>query len=68
MTITLGHNAAAGNPRGTAAVDMTVNSQGSCAALGLPFLFDTSDAAFKVLEGETGAALAERFAARPRPI
>ncbi|MGV3550986.1 TRAP transporter substrate-binding protein [Rhizobium sp.] len=108
-TMTLGHNAAAGNPRGTAAdefgrlvaektggeyavrvagaeqlgneqslltslrtgaVDMTVNSQGSCAALvpeiaalGLPFLFDTSDAAFKVLEGDTGKALAERFAA-----
>lgn len=107
-TLTLGHNAAPGNPRGTAAeefgrlvaektagkyavrvagaeqlgneqslltslrtgaIDMTVNSQGSCsalvpevAALGLPFLFADSAAAFKVLEGETGKALAERFA------
>ncbi|SNR47549.1 TRAP transporter substrate-binding protein [Paracoccus sediminis] len=108
-TMTLGHNAAPGNPRGTAAdefarlvaentggefavrvagaeqlgneqslltslrtgaVDMTVNSQGSCsalvpeiAALGLPFLFDTSEDAFRVLAGPVGAALADRFAA-----
>lgn len=108
-TMTLGHNAAPGNPRGTAcdefarlvaeksggelavrvagaeqlgneqslltslrtgAVDMTVNSQGSCsalvpeiAALGLPFLFDSSADAFKVLAGPVGASLAERFAA-----
>lgn len=106
-TLTLGHNAAPGNPRGvacdefarlvaentggkfavrvagaeqlgneqslltslrTGAVDMTVNSQGSCsalvpeiAALGLPFLFDSSAAAFKVLEGDTGKALGEAF-------
>ncbi len=108
-TMTLGHNAAPGNPRGiacdefarlvaentggefavrvagaeqlgneqslltslrTGAVDMTVNSQGSAsalvpeiAALGLPFLFNTSADAFKVLAGPVGAALAERFAA-----
>lgn len=108
VVMTLGHNAAPGNPRGiaadefarlvaektggeysvrvagaeqlgneqslltslrTGAIDMTINSQGSCAALvpeiaalGLPFLFDTSDAAFKVLEGDTGKALTERFA------
>ncbi|MFT4013517.1 MAG: TRAP transporter substrate-binding protein [Paracoccus sp. (in: a-proteobacteria)] len=107
-TMTLGHNAAPGNPRGiacdefarlvaentggefgvrvagaeqlgneqslltslrTGAVDMTVNSQGSCsalvpeiAALGLPFLFDASEDAFRVLAGSVGAALAERFA------
>lgn len=108
-TLTLGHNAAPGNPRGTAAeefgrlvaeksggeyavrvagaeqlgneqslltslrtgaIDMTVNSQGSCsalvpeiAALGLPFLFEDSAAAFRVMEGATGEALGERFAA-----
>lgn len=108
-TLTLGHNAAPGNPRGTAAeefgvlvaeksggeyavrvagaeqlgneqslltslrtgaIDMTVNSQGSCsalvpeiAALGLPFLFADSAAAFRVLDGTPGEALAERFAA-----
>lgn len=107
--MTLGHNAAPGNPRGvacdefarlvaektggkyavrvagaeqlgneqslltslrTGAVDMTVNSQGSCsalvpeiAALGLPFLFQDSEAAFRVLSGDVGTALSERFAA-----
>ncbi|TCR70432.1 TRAP transporter substrate-binding protein DctP [Bosea sp. BK604] len=105
VTMTLGHNAAAGNPRWiaadkfgelvkertngrlavrvagaeqlgneqslltslrTGAVDMTVNSQGSTsallpelAALGLPFLFPTSAAAFK------GARRAARRRARP---
>ena len=98
INLTLGHNAAAGNPRWiaadkfgelvkertkgrinvrvagaeqlgneqslltslrTGAVDMTVNSQGSTsallpelAALGLPFLFADSAAAFKVLDGD----------------
>jgi TRAP-type transport system periplasmic protein len=106
--LTLGHNAAPGNPRSiaterfgewikertsgriavrvagaeqlgneqslltslrTGAVDMTVNSQGSVsalvpevAALGLPFLFADSAAAFKVLEGPMGEELAQRFA------
>jgi tripartite ATP-independent transporter DctP family solute receptor len=108
VTMTLGHNAAAGNPRWvaadkfgelikerskgrlavrvagaeqlgneqslltslrTGAVDMTVNSQGSTsallpelAALGLPFLFPTSAAAFKVLEGPIGTEFEQRFA------
>jgi len=108
VTMTLGHNAAAGNPRWiaadkfgelvkektggrlavrvagaeqlgneqslltslrTGAVDMTVNSQGSTsallpelAALGLPFLFPTSAAAFKVLDGSIGTELDQRFA------
>ena len=106
--MTLGHNAAAGNPRWiaadkfgelvkersqgrmtvrvagaeqlgneqslltslrTGAVDMTVNSQGSTsallpelAALGLPFLFADSAAAFKVLDGPIGGELDQRFA------
>ena len=53
----------------TGAVDMTVNSQGSTsalvpelAALGLPFLFEDSAAAFKVLDGPIGEELAQRFA------
>ena len=107
INLTLGHNAAAGNPRWiaadkfgelvkertngriavrvagaeqlgneqslltslrTGAVDMTVNSQGSTsallpelAALGLPFLFNDSAAAFKVLDGPIGAELDQRF-------
>ena len=106
--LTLGHNAAPGNPRSiaterfaelvkersngnisvrvagseqlgneqslltslrTGAVSMTVNSQGSTsalipelAALGLPFLFENSAAAFKVLDGPIGEELAQRFA------
>lgn len=108
VNMTLGHNAAAGNPRWiaadkfgelvkersqgrmtvrvagaeqlgneqslltslrTGAVDMTVNSQGSTsallpelAALGLPFLFANSAAAFKVLDGPIGGELDQRFA------
>lgn len=53
----------------TGAVDMTVNSQGSTsalvpeiAALGLPFLFASSEAAFKLLDGPFGEVLAQRFA------
>lgn len=106
-SLTLGHNAAPGNPRQvaaehfaklvaektggklsvrvagaeqlgneqslltslrTGAIDMTVNSQGSTsallpelAALGLPFLFADSAAAFKVLDGAVGAELGARF-------
>jgi tripartite ATP-independent transporter DctP family solute receptor len=52
----------------TGAVDMTVSSQGSAsalvpeiAALGLPFLFADSAAAFKVLEGPIGEELAQHF-------
>jgi tripartite ATP-independent transporter DctP family solute receptor len=106
--LTLGHNAAPGNPRQvaaekfgellkertggriavrvagaeqlgneqslltslrTGAVDMTVNSQGSSsalvpevAALGLPFLFASSEAAFKLLDGPVGEELGKRFA------
>ncbi len=106
-SLTLGHNAAPGNPRQvaaekfgelvkertrdritvrvagaeqlgneqslltslrTGAVDMTVNSQGSSsaivpeiAALGLPFLFTNSAAAFKLLEGPVGDELSARF-------
>jgi TRAP-type transport system periplasmic protein len=106
--LTLGHNAAPGNPRSiaterfaelvkersngnisvrvagseqlgneqslltslrTGAVSMTVNSQGSTSALipelaafGLPFLFEDSAAAFKVLDGPIGEELAQRFA------
>jgi tripartite ATP-independent transporter DctP family solute receptor len=108
-SLTLGHNAAPGNPRSTAAerfgeivkemsggeltvrvagaeqlgneqslltslrtgaVDMTVNSQGSAsalvpelAALGLPFLFKDSAAAFVVLDGPIGDELGKSFAA-----
>ena len=109
--LTLGHNAAPGNPRSiaterfaelvkersggnitvrvagseqlgneqslltslrTGAVSMTVNSQGSTsalvpeiAALGLPFLFEDSAAAFKVLEGPIGEELAAAFRQGP---
>ncbi|MDF2997239.1 MAG: C4-dicarboxylate transporter [Xanthobacteraceae bacterium] len=108
MNLTLGHNAAPGNPRQaaaeafaatvkersggriavrvagaeqlgneqslltslrTGAIDFSVNSQGSAsalvpelAALGLPFLFADSSAAFKVLAGPVGKDLGERFA------
>jgi tripartite ATP-independent transporter DctP family solute receptor len=53
----------------TGAVDLTVNSQGSTsalvpeiAALGLPFLFASADAAFKLLDGPFGDVLGQRFA------
>jgi tripartite ATP-independent transporter DctP family solute receptor len=53
----------------TGAVDLTINSQGSTsalvpeiAALGLPFLFASADAAFKLLDGPFGEVLAQRFA------
>lgn len=108
MNLTLGHNAAPGNPRQiasekfaelvkertggrisvrvagaeqlgneqslltslrTGAIDFSVTSQGSAsalvpelAALGLPFLFADSAAAFKVLAGPIGQDLGNRFA------
>ncbi|MBL8589930.1 MAG: TRAP transporter substrate-binding protein [Methylobacteriaceae bacterium] len=53
----------------TGAVDFTINSQGSTsalvpeiAALGLPFLFASADAAFKLLDGPFGEVFAQRFA------
>jgi tripartite ATP-independent transporter DctP family solute receptor len=53
----------------TGAVDMCVNSQGTCsalvpeiAALGLPFLFNAPAAAFKLLDGPFGNVIGERFA------
>lgn len=53
----------------TGAVDFTANSQGSTsalvpeiAALGLPFLFSTSEAAFKLVDGPFKDVLAARFA------
>jgi tripartite ATP-independent transporter DctP family solute receptor len=53
----------------TGALDLTANSQGAAsglvpelAALGLPFLFKDSTAAFKVLDGQIGKDLEARFA------
>ena len=52
----------------TGALDLTANSQGAAsglvpelAALGLPFLFEDADAAFKVLEGPVGEELTGKF-------
>ena len=52
----------------TGTLDMSVNSQGASsavlpelAALGLPFLFPSSAAAYKVVDGPIGAELAQRF-------
>lgn len=54
----------------TGALDLTANSQGPAAglvpevaALGLPFLFADSTAAYKVLSGTTGEELNKKFAA-----
>jgi tripartite ATP-independent transporter DctP family solute receptor len=54
----------------TGALDLTANSQGAAsglvpelAALGLPFLFKDSTAAFKVLDGQIGKDLEAKFAA-----
>jgi tripartite ATP-independent transporter DctP family solute receptor len=54
----------------TGALDISANSQGAAsglvpelATLGLPFLFEDSAAAFRVLDGPIGAELAEKFAA-----
>lgn len=107
LRLTLGHNAARGNPRWVAAdhfadllrtrtngrievrvagaaqlgddlamltalrtgtLDISVNSQGPAsslvpemAALGLPFLFATSPAAYRLVDGAIGQELARRF-------
>ncbi|MFC7478444.1 TRAP transporter substrate-binding protein [Dankookia sp. GCM10030260] len=107
VRLTLGHNAAAGNPRTIAAdrmaqllkersngridlrvagaaqlgddlavltgmrtgtVDMSVNSQGpistvvpELAAFGLPFLFATSQAAYRVIDGTAGQEIARKL-------
>jgi TRAP-type transport system periplasmic protein len=52
----------------TGALDFTANSQGPAAglvpevaALGLPFLFAESDAAFRVVDGEIGKELGRKF-------
>jgi len=52
----------------TGALDITINSQGSTsalvpevAALGLPFLFSTSNDAFKLLDGPFGGVIEQRF-------
>jgi tripartite ATP-independent transporter DctP family solute receptor len=109
VRLTLGHNAAPGNPRSIAAermagqlrersngriemrvagaaqlgddltmltslrtgvLDMSVNSQGptstlvpELAALGLPFLFADSRAAYRVVDGEIGAELGRKLGA-----
>ena len=54
----------------TGALDISANSQGAAsglvpelATLGLPFLFEDSAAAFRVLDGPVGAELGEKFAA-----
>jgi TRAP-type transport system periplasmic protein len=107
VRLTLGHNAAAGNPRSIAAermaqvlkersngridlrvagaaqlgddlavltgmrtgtVDMSVNSQGpistvvpELAAFGLPFLFPTNQAAYRVIDGAVGQEVARKL-------
>ncbi|WP_432348604.1 TRAP transporter substrate-binding protein (plasmid) [Shinella yambaruensis] len=65
---TLGSDAAMLTSLRTGALDITANSQGpvsalipEIAALGLPFLFETAEQAIKVLQGDVGKALAERF-------
>jgi tripartite ATP-independent transporter DctP family solute receptor len=52
----------------TGALDLTANSQGAASglvpelgALGLPFLFEDSAAAFKVVDGDVGNQIARRF-------
>ena len=52
----------------TGAVDMCVNSQGSSsalvpeiAALGMPFLFPTAAAAFRLVDGPFGETISQRF-------
>jgi tripartite ATP-independent transporter DctP family solute receptor len=53
----------------TGALDLTANSQGAVSglvpeigALGLPFLFESADEAFEVLDGDVGKALEAKFA------
>lgn len=52
----------------TGALDLTANSQGAAsglvpelAALGLPFLFEDSAAAYEVVDGDVGKQIAKRF-------
>ena len=65
---TLGSDSAMLTSLRTGALDITANSQGpvsalipEIAALGLPFLFEAADQAIKVLQGDVGKTLAERF-------
>ena len=65
---TLGSDAAMLTSLRTGALDLTANSQGpvsalvpEIAALGLPFLFETADQAIKMLQGDVGRTLSERF-------
>lgn len=67
---TLGSDAAMLTSLRTGALDFTANSQGpvsavvpEIAALGLPFMFDSADHAIKVLGGDVGKVLDERFSA-----
>lgn len=64
----LGDDAAMLTALRTGTLDMSANSQGASsavlpelAALGLPFLFGSAAAAYKVVDGPTGAELAQRF-------
>src|SRR3712207_2220416 len=64
----LGDDAAMLTALRTGTLDMSVNSQGASsavlpelAALGLPFLFPNSPAAYKVVDGPIGGELAQRF-------
>jgi tripartite ATP-independent transporter DctP family solute receptor len=64
----LGDDAAMLTALRTGTLDMSVNSQGASsavlpelAAFGLPFLFPGPAAAYKVVDGPTGAELAQRF-------
>lgn len=67
----LGDDAAMVTALRTGAIDMSANSQGAVAnavpeyaAFGLPFLFASPAAAFRLLDGPLGRDLAERSAAR----
>jgi tripartite ATP-independent transporter DctP family solute receptor len=66
----LGNDAAMLTSLRTGALDITANSQGAAsslvpelATLGLPFLFEDSAAAFRVLDGPVGDELAKKFTA-----
>ena len=66
----LGDDAAMVTSLRTGTLDMSINSQGASsavlpelAALGLPFLFGTAAAAYRVVDGAIGEELARRFEA-----
>jgi tripartite ATP-independent transporter DctP family solute receptor len=66
----LGDDAAMLTALRTGTLDISVNSQGASsaalpelAALGLPFLFGSAEAAYKVVDGPIGEELAKRFEA-----